>query len=141
MGIFINKSKNVALNKFKQIKLTDTLVDKYKKDHGTFTIGMKHCRIDNNTTGYVWVDDGDNVVGYVTVQRKDVGKYITALEVSKEYKGNNLGGQILTFAESRLGAELLSVNKKNTTAFELYRKHGWVVDDESDHMYFMKKGR
>ena len=124
---------------FDKVPLNDFIIDKYKSKTGDMSIGLKHLRMNDRTKGFMWLNQQDEVVGYVAVEQKDIGPYIIALELSPKYEGQGLGKALLDFAENYLGGRYLSVSKKNERAFEMYKSCGWNVYDETPKMYFMKK--
>ena len=124
---------------FDKVPLNDFIIDKYKSKTGDMSIGLKHLRMNDRTKGFMWLNQQDEVVGYVAVEQKDIGPYIIALELSPKYQGQGLGKALLEFAENYLGGRYLSVSKKNERAFEMYKSCGWIVYDETPKMYFMKK--
>lgn len=124
---------------FDKIPINDYTVNRYKSRTDDMAIGLKHLRVNDNVRGFIWLNQQDDVVGYVAVEKQDIGPFIIALELSPKYQGKGLGKALLEFAENYLGGRYLSVSKKNTHAFEMYKKCGWVVYDETPHMYFMKK--
>ena len=123
---------------FDKVPLNDFIIDKYKSKTD-MSIGLKHLRMNDRTKGFMWLNQQDEVVGYVAVEQKDIGPYIIALELSPKYQGRGLGKALLDFAENYLGGRYLSVSKKNERAFEMYKSCGWNVYDETPKMYFMKK--
>ena len=124
---------------FDKIPINDYTVNRYKSRTDDMAIGLKHLHVNDNVRGFIWLNQQDEVVGYVAVEKQDIGPFIIALELSPKYQGKGLGKALLEFAENYLGGRYLSVSKKNTHAFEMYKKCGWVVYDETPHMYFMKK--
>lgn len=124
---------------FDKIPINDYTVNRYKSRTDDMAIGLKHLRVNDNVRGFIWLNQQDEVVGYVAVEKQDIGPFIIALELSPKYQGKGLGKALLEFAENYLGGRYLSVSKKNTHAFEMYKKCGWVVYDETPQMYFMKK--
>ena len=124
---------------FDKIPINDYTVNRYKSRTDDMAIGLKHLRVNDNVRGFIWLNQQDEVVGYVAVEKQDIGLFIIALELSPKYQGKGLGKALLEFAENYLGGRYLSVSKKNTHAFEMYKKCGWVVYDETPYMYFMKK--
>lgn len=124
---------------FDKVPLNDFIIDKYKSKTGDMSIGLKHLRMNDRTKGFMWLNQQDEVVGYVAVEQKDIGPFIIALELSPKYQGQGLGKALLEFAENYLGGRYLSVSKKNERAFEMYKSCGWNVYDETPKMYFMKK--
>lgn len=126
----INESSN---NSYSKKLIDDKSIELVDKKY------TKHLRVDKNTKGYFYFDK-ENFVGVINTEKKDNGEiWIQGLEVSEEYKKQGVGTYLLKEGE-RLGAKYLSVNKKNTIAFNMYKKNGWKVFEETDAMYFMSKG-
>lgn len=128
--------ESISLSGFKKIPVNESNVNKYK-DSSSMSIGLKHLRTGESVKGFMWIDKDDTVVAYIATDTKDEGIYIIALETAKKYQGNGIGSQLLNIATRELNAKYLSVNKKNTSAYDLYKKSGWNVFRETEHMYFM----
>lgn len=137
--VTVDESQMNPFALFDKIPINDYTVNRYKSRTDDMAIGLKHLRVNDNVRGFIWLNQQDEVVGYVAVEKQDIGPFIIALELSPKYQGKGLGKALLEFAENYLGGRYLSVSKKNTHAFEMYKKCGWVVYDETPHMYFMKK--
>lgn len=114
---------------FKKVDLNDTNIKKYKSKHK----GLSHIRTGKDYKGYIYIDDKDNVVGFINMRISD--KYIQAIEVSPEYQGKGLGKTLLNEL-IKMGATRLSVNKKNTKAKKMYDKL-FKVEKEDKYMYYM----
>ena len=114
---------------FKKIDLNDANVKKYKSKHK----GLSHIRTGKDYKGYIYIDKNDNVIGFVNMRVSD--KYIQAIEVDKQYQGQGLGKKLLNDLLN-MGAERLSVNKKNVVAKKMYDKQ-FKVEDEDETMYYM----
>ena len=114
---------------FKKIDLNNSNINKYKSKHK----GLSHIRTGKDYKGYMYIDDQDNVVGFINMRISD--KYIQAIEVSPEYQGEGLGKTLLNEL-IKMGATRLSVNKKNTKAKKMYDKL-FKVEKEDKHMYYM----
>ena len=127
---FKSKGKK-SLKDFKRIKITDQVIKEYKP---TIKL-LKH--IDSKCNAYLYFD-GDNLVGVVSVEpeaRKDDGtKWITAIEVLKDYQGYGLGKQLLDVAVKELGGNSLSVAKDNQVAKQMYEKYGFRASKESEEL-------
>lgn len=137
--VTVDESQMNPFALFDKIPINDYTVNRYKSRTDDMAIGLKHLRVNDNVRGFIWLNQQDEVVGYVAVEKQDIGPFIIALELSPKYQGKGLGKALLEFAENYLGGRYLSVSKNNTHAFEMYKKCGWVVYDETPHMYFMKK--
>lgn len=137
--VTVDESQMNPFALFDKIPINDYTVNRYKSRTDDMAIGLKHLRVNDNVRGFIWLNQQDEVVGYVAVEKQDIGPFIIALELSPKYQGKGLGKALLEFAENYLGGRYLSVSKKNTHAFEMYKKCGWVVYDETPYMYFMKK--
>ena len=114
---------------FKKIDLNDANVKKYKSKNK----GLSHIRTGKDYKGYIYIDKNDNVIGFVNMRLSD--KYIQAIEVDKQYQGQGLGKKLLNDLLN-MGAERLSVNKKNVVAKKMYDKQ-FKVEDEDETMYYM----
>lgn len=124
---------NEDLSGFKAIDLSIENIKKYKSK----CRGLIHVRTSPEYIGKIFIDENDDVIGYVNVYKPD--NFIQALEVAPEYRGQGFSKYLLKYAEKKLGAKKLSVNKKNTIAQSLYSKNGWKPYDEKDQMIFMEK--
>lgn len=114
---------------FKKIDLNNANINKYKSKHK----GLSHIRTGKDYKGYIYIDNQDNVVGFINMRISD--KYIQAIEVSPEYQGQGLGKTLLNEL-IKMGSTRLSVNKKNTKAKKMYDKL-FKVEREDKHMYYM----
>lgn len=114
---------------YKRIELNDSNIKKYK----TQNKGLSHIRTGKDYKGYIYVDTNDNVIGFINMRISD--KYIQAIEVDKKYQGQGLGKKLLNDL-LQMGAERLSVNKKNVIAKKMYDKQ-FKVEKEDEHMYYM----
>lgn len=129
------KKESIKLSSLKKVKITQQLCNKLSSKYSH----LKHLRIAPNTLGFFFMKSDDEIVVTIMVEtKKNNEKWIQALEVSDEYKGHNLGNQILNFAVTQMNARFLSVRKDNKVAFNMYRKYGFKIYNESDSMYFMK---
>lgn len=137
--VTVDESQMNPFALFDKIPINDYTVNRYKSRTDDMAIGLKHLRVNDNVRGFIWLNQQDEVVGYVAVEKQDIGPFIIALELSPKYQGKGLGKALLEFAENYLGGRYLSVSKNNTHAFEMYKKCGWVVYDETPYMYFIKK--
>ena len=120
--------KSIAIS---SVPITEKLIEKYKSSDNM----LGHAKFDKDYTGKMLLI-GNKLVGYVIVDKKR--KYITALEVSPKFRRKGYGKRLLNIAKL-LGADKLSVNKKNFKAINLYKKNGWIVDKEDDTMLYMRK--
>ena len=114
---------------FKKIDLNDANVKKYKSKNK----GLSHIRTGKDYKGCIYIDKNDNVIGFVNMRLSD--KYIQAIEVDKQYQGQGLGKKLLNDLLN-MGAERLSVNKKNVVAKKMYDKK-FKVEVEDENMYYM----
>ena len=108
-------SKNLA--QFKQVSITKELQKKYGK------IVQLLAEADKDEFGIAWIDKNNNLVGYCMAN--DYG-WLTALEVTKDYKGYGLSDQILKYAINNFNVNKLGVYKDNEIAIRLYKKNGFV---------------
>ena len=122
-----------VLSLYGKIALTEEMVKRYKDEYPV----LKHIRVNKNTKGYFYFGKR-GIAAYINTEKKSDGSiYIQALEVMKGYQNHGLGTALLDVATKELKATKLSVNKKNTVAYNMYKKYGWKVDKEDDTMYYM----
>lgn len=138
--IFENTIKEPKkLSSFKKKKITKEFINKYKSKYKF----LKHINTDKDIS-FVWMDE-EKIVGILSITDKIIKErvrrheiWITAIEVSQEYKGYKLGKQILNYAVKKEKARFLSVRKTNKIALNMYKKRGFKTYNETDYMYFMK---
>ena len=122
------------LSQYNSEKLTNNSIKIFKSQAPQ----LSHVRINKNTNGDLYSQNG-NIVGMVNTEKKSDGHiWIQGLEVYGDNQGKGLGTQLLDHAVNDLNADRLSVNKKNTKAKSLYDKFGFNVYDEDDTMYYMQ---
>lgn len=135
---YMENHHNKLKAEYKYIPLTPKSVKQYAPQ-GSFKVGLQHVRVTKDTHGAIYIDNSDVVVGYVAIEKKANGeRWITALEVSTEYQTKGFGTDLLQIAVDEFHADHLTVNRDNDRALQMYLKHGWVVSEATDKMYFMK---
>ena len=143
LNIFKKSSKdkdyrNIKLSSLKKVRITEYLIDKYKKEYPV----LRHVRCKDTDEyvcdGYMWFKD-DNLVCYVgsCQYTDDNTKWIVSLEILPEYRGYGLSTQILDFCVKSMNCKYLSVNKNNQLAKKIYDKYGFKVYHEDKTMYYM----
>jgi len=126
------------LSSFKKVHITETVIDKYKKEYPF----LKHVRCKDTKEyicdGYIWFDNDELAAMVGSCEyTDDKTKWIVSLEVTKNYKGYGLSKQILDYAVKSMNCKYLSVNKNNEIAKKVYDDYGFKVYQESDTMYYM----
>ena len=124
---FKSKGKK-KLSDFKKVRITKDIINRYKSS-------IKFLRyIDINDTAYLYFDN-NNPVAVVAVEsseRDDGTRWITAIEVLKDYQGYGLGNQLLDTAVKDLKGNSLSVAKDNEVAKRMYEKYGFKTSKASE---------
>lgn len=124
---FKSKGKK-SLSDFKKEKISKEVLNKYKQN-AKF---LRH--IDPKDNGYLFLDK-NNIVAVVSVSKveKDGNEYnwITAIEVSKEYRGYGLGIQLLDLSVKELKGNALTVAIDNEVAIRMYKKYGFIISKQS----------
>ena len=120
------------LSRFSKILINPRVIEEFRSKFPT----LRHIRTGPNNKGFLYLKDGDPVA-VISVENKDEGVYIQALEVAKDYRRMGLSKQLLEVAVGRLKARYLTVNKKNKVAIKIYKDFGFKVFKETDVMYFM----
>lgn len=133
------KKETIKLSSLKKIKITEELINKYKKEYPV----LRHVRCKDTKEyicdGYMWMNNKDELVCYVgsCEYTDDHTKWIVSLEIMPEYKGHGLSKQILDFATKTMKCKYLSVNKDNKLAKKIYDDYGFKVYHEDKNMYYM----
>jgi Acetyltransferases len=126
------KAKKKTLPNQKFIKITKEVIAKYKPECKS----LSHVRTDNDYEGYVLLSN-DDLLGYVNVNIKN--KSLQAVYVHDNYRGCGIGNKLLSYAMVELGAENLSVSKKNEVAIKMYKNNGFEKTGEDKNMIYMSK--
>lgn len=120
------------IDKYKQVKLTKDIIDKFKSKYSM----LKHTsEYSDKDKAYAWFDN-KNLVGYVCV----TNGHIKVLEVTPDYQNKGIGTEIFKFAVKKLGGKILGVYKDNKTAIDIYKKNGFkITQSQGDSRYIMVK--
>ena len=100
-----------------------------------------------NSIGEIVVDsEKDALAGYILVDNKASGQegFITPLMVIKQYRKNGLGNKLLEDAIRKYNAIDLVVLRSNTVAYNMYKKHGFVVigkGNEKNSLYMKLRSK
>ena len=131
--------KRIKLSSLRKIRITDSVIEKYKKEYPV----LKHVRCKDTSEykcdGYMWFDAQDELVCHVgSCEYLDDGtKWIVSLEVLPKFKGHDLSKQILDFAVKSMNCKYLSVNKNNKVAKYIYDQYGFKTYQDDDNMDYM----
>lgn len=131
--------KRINLSSLKKIRITDSVIEKYKKEYPA----LKHVRCRDTSEykcdGYLWFDTQNELVCHVgSCEYLDDGtKWIVSLEVLPKFKGHDLSKQILDFAVKSMNCKYLSVNKNNKVAKYIYDQYGFKTYQDDDNMDYM----
>lgn len=127
------KGDRLSLSSLREKDITPANITMWKRKYEP----LRHVRTD----GYIgsMFFDKNRLVGFVNMRISD--RCIQSLEVTEPYRGREIGTQLFQYAVIRLGAKMLSVNKKNEVAIRLYKKFRFVITDQDDTMYYMERGR
>ena len=125
----------LVLNQYAKIKLSDAVVRVYSSRQKS----LENIKINNDTKGFIWVDNSNNcVVAVVNTEEKDDGyRWITTFEVFVPYKGKGLSNQLLKVATNELKATNLEVSEDNDLAVKEYKSLGFSQYKKSGKMIYM----
>lgn len=125
----------LVLNQYTKIKLSDAVVRVYSSRQKS----LENIKINNDTKGFIWVDNSNNcVVAVVNTEEKDDGyRWITIFEVFAPYKGKGLSHQLLKVATNELKATNLEVSEDNDLAVKEYKSLGFSQYKKSGKMIYM----
>ena len=127
-----------SLSSFKRVHLTQTIIDRYKREYPF----LKHVRCKDTNQyicdGYIWFDDDELVAMVGSCEyTDDKTKWVVSLEITNKYRGYGLSKQILDYAVKTMNCKYLSVNKNNKIAKKVYDNYGFKVYQEDNTMYYM----
>lgn len=125
----------LVLNQYTKIKLSDAVVRVYSSRQKS----LENIKINNDTKGFIWVDNSNNcVVAVVNTEEKDDGyRWITTFEVFVPYKGKGLSHQLLKVTTNELKATNLEVSEDNDLAVKEYKSLGFSQYKKSGKMIYM----
>ena len=126
------------LSSFKKVHITESIINKYKKEYPF----LSHVRCkdtkDYICDGYIWFDNDELVAMVGSCEyTDDKTKWVVSLEITNKYKGYGLSKQILDYAVKTMNCKYLSVNKNNAVAKKIYDEYGFKVYQEDKTMYYM----
>lgn len=130
-----NTKDTLILNHFTKIKLSDAVIRVYSSRQKS----LENIKINNDTKGFIWVDNSNNcVVAVVNTEEKDDGyRWITTFEVFVPYKGKGLSHQLLKVVTNELKATNLEVSEDNDLAIKDYKSLGFSQYKKSGKMIYM----
>lgn len=126
------------LGSYRRMMLNDTVVRQYVHIYPS----MRGLHINKHTKGYMWTDNSNSLVGYINVESKPDGHWITNFEVAKQYRDHGLSSQILDVAVKSLKADHLTVRKDddNDIAINVFKKYGFKSYKETADTLYMSIG-
>lgn len=94
---------------------------------------------------FVVCRDGKDVKGFAAFYKNvDANQlYVTLICVDKQFQGQGFGGKMLEILESLkdegFEAIALEVVKTNQTAYQFYKKHGFIELEDRGEKFLMRK--
>lgn len=132
----VEKTKINPFASFDKVPLNDYIIDRYKDKTDDMTLGLKHLHLPVNSNGFLWLNQNDDVVGYVATNKAD----IVGIELSPKYQHKGLGRALLDFATDYLGGRRIAVSKRNENAYNMLNHCGWCKYDETPNMNMLMIG-
>lgn len=133
-----HKSKIIDDFKIKKSDKNIKFISISTKEACKYLLKDSYCKkiIDHITkyqNGEIIVDiDSDKIVGRIfiwnDVDKKNTG-FINSLYIDKNYRGYGFGNKLVKDAITKYNGTDLTVYKDNKVAIELYKKHGFVIDE------------
>lgn len=102
----------------KYIDYNSENVEKYKAENNM----LIHARTGNGISGFMLIDNNNNLIGYIAWQNK----MIIAFEVVKEYRRQGYGSKLLLKAINSGKVKRLTVSSSNEDAISLYKTFGFI---------------
>ena len=85
---------------------------------------------------------GDTPAGHMIVDRSETKLSLIDIAVLKQFQGKGIASHLIYQLQNEAADStkplILQVDKTNKQAFDLYKKLGFVIEDESQFMYEMR---
>ena len=138
-GVRVPEVEKTEINpfvSFDKVPLNDYIIDRYKDKTDDMALGLKHLHLPEESIGFLWLNQNDDVVGYVATNKSD----IIGIELSPKYQHKGLGRALLDFATDYLGGRRIAVSKHNENAYNMLNHCGWCKYDETPNMNMLMIG-
>lgn len=138
-GVKVPEVEKTEINpfvSFDKVPLNDYIIDRYKNKTDDMVLGLKHLHLPEESIGFLWLNQNDDVVGYVATNKAD----IIGIELSPKYQHKGLGRALLDFATDYLGGRMIAVSKHNENAYNMLNHCGWCKYDETPNMNMLMIG-
>ena len=138
-GVKVPEVEKTEINpfaSFDKVPLNDYIIDRYKDKTDDMVLGLKHLHLPENSNGFLWLNQNDDVVGYVATNKAD----IVGIELSPKYQHKGLGRALLDFATDYLGGRRIAVSKRNENVYNMLNHCGWCKYDETPNMNMLMIG-
>jgi len=127
------------------MKEIDTQTDflRYLPGERNTTVSRIYEIIDNSFEDILVAEIDNHLIGYLIIAGNTFAKKKHTIEIVlgilEQYRGQGIGTQLITAAERWAQSKgihriELTVNTRNTGAFELYKKLGYVLEGEKKHV-------
>ena len=138
---YLHESISESTHKNIEYKTISSSNPEFKKYLKKYNIVKDPDSVSKEYNGDILIDiKEDKLIGHVFIgNTKDKG-FITDLVVNKKYRKLGFGNMLLDSAMHKYHGVDLTVRKNNSIAIDMYKKHGFVVDDSLDagkDMYYM----
>jgi len=94
--------------------------------------------VPKNINDYSNIVIDDKVIGSLLVTKEKDGVLIDEIFIEDEYRNKGLGSNIIKNIINKNKAVYLWVYKENIKAINLYKKLGFIVEEETKTRYYMK---
>lgn len=91
-----------------------------------------------NTTWILCVE-GDKVKGCISIQDKEKHYYIDNFLVMKEFRGSNIGGELLNEAIKKYADKPIKIITRNEIALGMFIKHKFISYRKNGRYYYLEK--
>ena len=138
---YLHESISESTHKNIEYKTVSSSSSEFKKYLKKYNIVKDPDSVSKEYNGDILIDvKEDKLIGHVFIgNTKDKG-FITDLVVNKKYRKLGFGNILLDSAMHKYHGVDLTVRKDNSIAIDMYKKHGFVIDDSLDagkDMYYM----
>ena len=141
--VLLNQNIKVVKINDQNISDLDSFIPKMKSDHFRYFNTRTIENVKSHLITYLFFDTVKNeYFGYTHVDHFE--KYWFGIYLHHEYCGKKIGNILLNYTllncfAKNINEISLSVDKSNEIATKMYKKNNFIIENENEKVYFMKK--
>ena len=87
---------------------------------------------------YKLIMNDDKIIGCILVEKYLDGFLLDEIYIEKEYRNKKIGTELIKGIQTKYSPVYLWVYKQNIRAYNLYKRLGFEIQQETETRYFMK---